>query len=118
MAKSIKSMRDTKRNEYMEIVKEMLENFGEEVLVTKSNTMAFPILLEDGTEDFLRIVLSVPTGTKDDPYDAYGEAESYQMHLKEKAEKEAEVKAKKEAKAKKDAERRAKAKAIHEGKGE
>ena len=110
MAKSIKSMRDAKRNEYMKIVKEMLENFGEEVLITKSNTMAFPILLEDGTEDFLRIVLSVPTGTKDDPYDAYGEAESYQMHLKEKAEK--------EAKAKKDAERRAKAKAIHEGKGE
>ena len=46
MAKSIKSMRDAKRNEYMKIVKEMLENFGEEVLITKSNTMAFPILLE------------------------------------------------------------------------
>lgn len=110
---SLKEMRDNARNEHMRTLMEILADRGEEVLQTKSNTFAFPILLEDGTEDFLRVVVSIPTGTKTDPYNAYEEAEDYQLSCKLKAEKKAEAKAKKEAKVKADAEKRAKAKANH-----
>lgn len=110
---SLKEMRDNARNEHMNALMEILAERGEEILQTKSNTFAFPIVLADGTEDFLRVVVSVPTGTKAEPYNAYEEAEDYQLSCKLKAEKKAEAKAKKEAKAKVDAEKRAKAKANH-----
>lgn len=115
---SLKEMRENARNEHMNALMEILADRGEEILQTKSNTFAYPIVLSDGTEDFVRIVVSIPTGTKTDPYDAYSEAETYELDCKLKAEKKAEAKAKKEAKAKADAEKRAKAKANHNREGE
>lgn len=62
---------------------------SEDVLRIKSNAIAFPVVDDEGNEDFITITVSVPTGSRDDgePWDGYAEAEAYQMKEKEKAEK-------------------------------
>lgn len=110
MAKTLKVLREEARTNYFNHIMNLLIEEGEDVQQTKSNTFAFPILLEDGTEDFVRVVISIPTGTKADPYNAYEEAENYKIECKAKAEAKAEREAKKKAKAEADARKRAKAK--------
>ena len=77
----------------------MMTNAGEEVLITKSNEIALPVVDADGEDNWIVISIKVPAGTRDgDVYDGYGEAEAYTMKLKQKAEKaaiDAEKKAKK-----------------------
>lgn len=110
MAISRKAEREIIRAEYLEKVGEFLATKGEEILRTKSNEIAIPVVGCEGNEDFLVITFKVPTGANKgtEPYDGYAEAESYEIGLKVKAEK---AKAKAKAKAKKiakDAEIRAK----------
>lgn len=114
MAITLKTLRDKRRGEYVDIISKLLSESNEEVLRVKSNAIALPIVLEDGTEDFIKIVVSIPTGTKDEPYDAYSEAEFYEMTLKAKEEKKKESDAKKKEKMERDAQKRAKQKEIHE----
>lgn len=118
MANSLKKMRDNFRNAYIEKLMALITESGEDVVQIASNGIAFPIVLEDGvSEDFIKIVVSVPTGSKDEPFDAYSLAEEYQMKLISDAEKkEAKAKAKAE-KIERDKRLREKKKAIHE-KGE
>lgn len=115
MANTIKKMRDNFRNAYIEKLMNILTESGEEVMQIASNGIAFPIILEDNeTEDFIKIVVSIPTGSKDEPFDAYSEAESYQLKLRENEEKKiAKAKAKAE-KIERDKRLREKKKAIHE----
>lgn len=114
MAVSRKVEREMIRTQYLDTVTEFLTSKGEEVLRVKSNEIAVPVVGCEDNEDFLVITFKVPTGANKgrEPYDGYSEAESYELKLKEKAEKakaNAERKAKKMAK---DAEIRAKKKAI------
>ena len=82
---------------FLEGVFEHLENCGEEVLRVKSNEIALPVVDSEGEERWLVLTFKVPTGERGgDPYDGYGEAESYAMACKQKAEK-ATVDAKKKA---------------------
>lgn len=116
MAVSRKVEREIIRNEFLALVSEFLKEHGEEVLRVKSNEIALPVVGCEDNEDFLVITFKVPTGANKglDPYDGYSEAESYELKLKEKAEK---AKANAEKKAKKiarDKEIRAKKKAIAE----
>lgn len=116
MAVSRKVEREIIRNEFLALVSEFLKKHGEEVLRVKSNEIALPVVGCEDNEDFLVITFKVPTGANKglDPYDGYSEAESYELKLKEKAEK---AKANAEKKAKKiarDKEIRAKKKAIAE----
>lgn len=92
-------------------IMEHLENCGEEVLRVKSNEIALPVVDGEGEERFLVLTFKVPTGDRSGtPYDGYGEAESYQMDMEEKARKAAK-KAEEEAnKAEKKAAQQAKAK--------
>ena len=84
---------------FLEGVTEHLNNMGEEVLRTKSNEIALPVVDEDGNDRYLVITFKVPTGTRQgDEYDGHAEAEGYAHDLAEKAKKQAE----KEAKAAKD----------------
>lgn len=110
MAKTLKAMREAVRNHYFDVMVDYFKNEGEDVQITKSNTFAFPIVLEDGTEDYIRVVVSIPTGTKADPYDAHEEAKTFKMETERKAREKAEREAKKKAKAEADARKRAKAK--------
>lgn len=110
MAVSRKVEREIIRSQFLELVTEFLATHGEEILRVKSNEVAIPVVGCEGNEDFLVITFKVPTGANKgtEPYDGYAEAESYELHEKEKAEK---AKAKAESKARKvarDAEVRAK----------
>ena len=98
----MKKTNDALRNQYLNLITELLAGADEEVLRVKSNEIAIPCVDRDGEDNYVVITIKVPTGSRDgDPYDGYGEAESYAMACKQKAEKakiEAEKKAKKIAK--------------------
>ena len=115
MANTLKKMRDNFRNEFVKQLGENLGEFNDDVLLIASNALALPIILEDGkTEDFIKIVVSIPTGSKDEPFDAYSLADEYEMKLRENEEKKiARAKAKAE-KIERDKRLREKKKAIHE----
>lgn len=114
MAVSRKIERELIRTKFLESVSEFLASNGEEILRVKSNEIAIPVVGCEDNEDFLVITFKVPTGANKgtEPYDGYAEAESYEIRLREKAEK-AKTKAEKKArKIAKDAEIREKKKAI------
>ena len=114
MAVSRKVEREILRTEFLEKVSEFLAANGEEVLRVKSNEIAIPVVGCEDNEDFMVITFKVPTGSNKarEPYDGYSEAESYELHLREKSEKAKANAERKARKAKKDAEIRAKRKAI------
>ena len=95
----MKQTNDALRNQYLNLITELLAGADEEVLRVKSNEIALPCVDAEGNDSYVVITVKVPTGSRDgDPYDGYGEAESYAMACKAKAEKakiEAEKKAKK-----------------------
>ena len=93
-----KATNEALRAQYIELLTKLLTDSGEEVLRVKSNEIALPVVDRDGDDSYVVITLKVPTGSRDgDPYDGYGEAESYAMACKQKAEK-AKVEAEKKAK--------------------
>lgn len=89
---------DITRNFYLSKISEMLSNDGEQVLSIASNAICFPCVTETGDEAFIKIVVSIPKGAKDEPFDGFAEAEDWAFKLTEKAEK---AKAKEAEKAKK-----------------
>ena len=94
-----KATNEALRAQYIDIITNLLSGSGEEVLRVKSNEIAIPVVDKDGEDNYVVITIKVPTGSRDgDPYDGYGEAESYAMNVAAKAEKakaDAEKKAKK-----------------------
>jgi hypothetical protein len=94
-----KATNEALRAQYIDIITNLLSGSGEEVLRVKSNEIAIPVVDRDGEDNYVVITIKVPTGSRDgDPYDGYGEAESYAMNVAAKAEKakaDAEKKAKK-----------------------
>ena len=116
MAVSRKVERELIRSEFLALVSEFLTSKGEEVLRVKSNEIAIPVVGCEDNEDFLVVTFKVPTGANKgtEPYDAYAEAESYELKLKTKAEKAKKKKKKKAKKIARDAEIRAKKKEIAE----
>ena len=121
MAKTKKQLHEALRNKYLDLFIQFLTEQGEEVLRIKSNEIAFPVLDEERNDEFIKVAISVPTGSRDDgeAFDGFGMAEQYAEKVKadeEKAKAEAEKKAKKIAKDKAQREAKAKAKAEHEAK--
>ena len=103
MAVSRKQLREEVKMEFLSSIIDFFESNEEEVIRIKSNEIAIPVVDKEGNEDFVKIVVSIPTGSNKgtEPYDGYAMAEEYEMKLKEKAEKAkkaAEAKAKKIAK--------------------
>lgn len=115
MAVSRKVEREILRNEYLNKLIDFFKE-DEEVLRVKSNEIALPVVGCEDNEDFIVITVKVPTGANKgtEPYDGYSEAESYEMKLKEKAEKAKAKEIAKEKKMKRDAEIRKKKKEIAE----
>ena len=89
MAISAKVERENLRNKYFQKMIDFFEKENEEVLVSKSNTFSVPIVGEEGNEYFLKVTVSIPTGSNKglDPYDGYAEAEEYLIKLKANEEK-------------------------------
>lgn len=96
------------RSSYISLVSDLLKAQGDEVLVTGSQELAVPIVNADGDEGYLVLTFKIPKGSRDgDPYDGHAEAESYALHVAEKAQKAKEAAEKKAAKIAKDAKARA-----------
>ena len=116
----MKKTNDILRNQYLNLITELLAGADEEVLRVKSNEIAIPCVDADGNDAYVVINVKVPTGSRDgDPYDGYGEADSYALSVKQKAEKaaiEAEKKAKKIARDEAYRAKQAANKAAREGK--
>ena len=121
MAKTKKQLHEALRNKYLDLFIQFLTEQGEEVLRIKSNEIAFPVVDEERNDEFIKVAISVPTGSRDDgeAFDGFGMAQQYADKVeadKEKAKAEAEKKAKKIARDKAQREAKAKAKAEHEAK--
>jgi hypothetical protein len=114
-----KATNEALRAQYVELLTKLLADSGEEVLRVKSNEIALPCVDKDGEDNYVVITIKVPTGSRDgDPYDGYGEAESYSLSVKQKEEKAveaAEKKARKIAKDKAMREKKAENKVKREG---
>lgn len=110
MAVSRKTLRENIKKNYITQLIEYFKINDEDVLQIKSNEICFPVLDEEGNEEFVKITVAVPTGSRDDnePFDGYGKAEEYEMKLKQKAEKAAAAAKKKAEKIKRDEEFRRK----------
>ena len=111
MAKvSRKTLREKIKNDYTEILMSFFNEKGEEVLQTKKNEFCFPVVDSEGNEDFVKITVAIPTGSREDnsPFDGYGEANSYQLKLKTQEEKAKAAAKKKAEKIKRDEEDRKK----------
>ena len=104
-----KATNEALRAQYIDMITKLLTGADEEVLRVKSNEIAIPCVDAEGEDSFVVITIKVPTGSRDgDPYDGYGEAESYEMGCKQKAEKAAADAKKKAAKIARDEAMRAK----------
>lgn len=119
MASKLK-LREEIRLRYLAKIAEYLTAEGEEVLRVGSGEIALPCVDSEGNDEFIVLTFKVPTGSRDgEPYDGYGEAQSYAMKVADKADKAkvaAEKKAKKIAKDEKVRAAKAKAKAEHAAK--
>lgn len=94
---------DKVRNEYIELVNELLVNHGDEVLDTASNELCIPIVNTEGEEGFLVITFKIPKGSRDgEAYDGYAMAEDFKMKCDAKAQKVAEAQRKKAEKIERD----------------
>lgn len=116
----MKKTNDILRAQYLDLITKLLTDANEEVLRVKSNEIAIPCVDADGNDSYVVVTVKVPTGSREgDPYDGYGEAQSYELNLKQKAEKakvDAEKKAKKIARDEAYRAKQAANKAAREGK--
>ena len=106
MAKLTKGqLTDMAREKHLSMISDFLAQNGEEILRVGKNAISFPIVLEGGEERFIKLVVSVPRGSRleGDEYNAFSEAEDYKLHCKENEEKRAAA----EKQRKEDAARRA-----------
>lgn len=118
MSLTSKQANDKVKTEFLQKITDYLINSSEDVVRTKAGEIALPFVNDKEEEGWLKITFAVPSGSRDgEPYDGYGEAESYKMLIekkKENAKKKAEAKKKKMEKDKKVRERKAQQKAERE----
>jgi hypothetical protein len=94
-----KATNEALRAQYVELLTKLLADGGEEVLRVKSNELAIPCVDKDGEDNYVVVTIKVPVGSRDgDPYDGYGEAESYALSVKQKAERDPEKEKEKQKK--------------------
>jgi hypothetical protein len=106
----MKKTNDVLRAQYLELISKLLADNGEEVLRVKNNEIAIPCVDGDGEDSYVVVTVKVPTGSRIDgePYDGHGEAKSYEMDRRQKAETAAKKEKEKAAKIARDQAMRAK----------
>lgn len=98
---------DATRNYYLTAIAKCLADTGEQILPIASNAFCFPCVTDTGDEAFIKVVVSIPKGSKDDPFDGFAEAENWEFTKAEKAEKAKAREAKKARKIERDKKARA-----------
>jgi hypothetical protein len=74
--------------EYLTKISDYLKSLDEDVVRTDSGEIAFPIVLENGDEEFITVKISIPSGSRGDGgYNGYAVAESYRITAAQRAEK-------------------------------
>ena len=112
-----KKANDALRAKYLA---QLIEKFkdDEDVMRTGAGEIAFPVVDEDGEDNWVVVTVKVPIGSRDgDAYDGYSMAEDYAMKTAAKEAKAKEAAVKKAAKIARDQkmrEQKAAAKAAHE----
>lgn len=94
-------LREAIFNELLTVIANSDSELIDDTMQVKSNKFCFPCVGENDTEFFCEITVSIPKGSKDEPYNGYDLADEYQRHVKEKEAK-AKAKAKEKAKAEKE----------------
>ena len=106
-----KVARDALRKEWFENLAAMLAAHGEEVLVIKNGEIAIPVVDSEGEEQFVKFVVSIPTGDRDgNIFDGYALQRDFQFKQEQdaiKAKEKAEAKARKIARDQKRREQKA-----------
>lgn len=109
MGMSLKQEMDLLRAEYTEKILEMCGSVFDDVMRVKGdNKFCFPVVGAAGTELFCEITVSIPKGSKDEPYDGYALARDWAFACEEKERKRKEKEEEKKRKKEKDAEIRRK----------
>ena len=87
MAKSRTALRTEVKEKYVNIIWDLLKE-KEDLLRVGSNEIAFPVVDNEGNEDFIVLKITIPIGANKgtEPYDGYAMAEDYEIKLKAKAE--------------------------------
>ena len=104
---SAKHERDTLRAQVVQTSLDLFGSVYDDVMLIDSNQFCFPLGGENGTELYARVTISIPTGTKGEPFNGYDLAQDYVFKCEEDARKKAEREAEKERKRKRDEEARA-----------
>lgn len=114
-----KKANDALRAKYVATLIEMFKD-SEDVLRTGTGEIAFPVVDEEGEDNWVVLTVKIPSGSRDgDAYDGYALADEYTTKIadrEEKAKKAAEKKAAKIARDQKMREQKAAAKAAHNSK--
>lgn len=87
MAKSRTALRTEVKEKYVNIIWDLLKE-KEDLLRVGSNEIAFPVVDNEGNEDFIVLKITIPIGANKgtEPYDGYAMAEDYEIKTKVKAE--------------------------------
>lgn len=82
-----KQENENKRTEILKKIWTLIESEGDEVIQIKKNEIAFPFVYDNGDESFVKIAVSIPSGSRDgDIFDAYSLGEEFKINEKKKAE--------------------------------
>lgn len=85
------------RDKFLNEIKKTFLFKGEDVLQVASNTLAIPTLDSEKNEIWIKIVVSIPKGTRDgEQFNGYEEEQDYRMKIKQKKIKEQKRQEKKE----------------------
>lgn len=96
MAKVNRKETEKIRNLYLNEITKFYNDMNVEIFQIASNKLCIPVVGDKGGEYFLTITLAVPTGERNgEPFDGYGEKESWELKVKDKAIREKEKKEKK-----------------------
>jgi hypothetical protein len=95
---SAKKERDIARESVIATALELFATKYEDVMLTESNQFCFPLVGVNGTELYGRVTISIPTGSKGEPFNGYELAKDYVFRCEE-----VEAKAKAKAEEKKNA---------------
>ena len=87
MAKNGTKEKAVVREYYLRKIMEYVESLGEDVGLSKSNQFNFPAVTADGSEIYLTVTVTVPSGSRDgDPYDGYAMRQEYAIACQKKEE--------------------------------
>ena len=99
---SNKVERDMARESVISKALELFASEYDDVMLIESNQFCFPLVGVNGTELYGRVTISIPTGTKGEPFNGYELAKDYVFRCEEAEAKAKEREAEKAKKIKKE----------------